>query len=104
VRAEGQARVGLVAVDRSVFILAENRLNLQQVFDELERLYMAPQVELHEARWYDPIATKGAADVIGEISVSCLKHSGGPMQPKGVSPRPPLHRPQCPRMQAAWRR
>jgi CD109 antigen len=49
VQAQGVARVGLAAVDRSVFILAENRLNLQQVFDELERLYMQPQVELHEA-------------------------------------------------------
>mgnify|MGYP005846936833 CR=1 FL=1 len=44
VQAEGQSKVGLVVVDRSVFILAENRLNLQQVFEELERLYMTPQV------------------------------------------------------------
>jgi CD109 antigen len=49
VRTQGAARVGLAAVDRSVFILAENRLNLQQVFAELERLYGQPQVELHEA-------------------------------------------------------
>ena len=39
VNTEGVAKVGLAAVDRSVFILAENRLNLQQVFAELERLY-----------------------------------------------------------------
>ena len=50
VQTQGEARVGLVAVDRSVYILAENRLNLQQVFNELERLYQLPQVELHEAR------------------------------------------------------
>ena len=50
VQTQGEARVGLVAVDRSVYILAENRLNLQQVFSELERLYQQPQVELHEAR------------------------------------------------------
>ncbi|MDY6912307.1 MAG: MG2 domain-containing protein, partial [Chloroflexota bacterium] len=48
VTTEGKSKVGIVAVDKSVFILAENRLNLQQVFDELERLYMQPQVELHE--------------------------------------------------------
>ena len=48
IRAEGESKVGIAIVDKSVFILAENRLNLQQVFDELERLYMAPQVELHE--------------------------------------------------------
>ena len=47
VQTEGPARVGVAAVDRSVFILAENRLNLQQVFAELERLYQQPQVELH---------------------------------------------------------
>ena len=51
VQTEGQAKVGLVAVDRSVFILAENRLNLEQVFAELEALYMQPQAELHEAEW-----------------------------------------------------
>ncbi len=43
VQTEGVARVGLVAVDKAVFILAENRLNLQQVFGEIERLYAAPQ-------------------------------------------------------------
>ena len=47
---QGRARVGLAAVDRSVFILAENRLNLQQVFAELERLYMQPQVEAAHRR------------------------------------------------------
>ena len=57
VQTEGASRVGLVAVDRSVFILAENRLNLQQVFDELEKLYLKPQVELHEAQ---PIVPFGA--------------------------------------------
>ncbi|HEY3107844.1 MAG TPA: alpha-2-macroglobulin family protein [Chloroflexota bacterium] len=48
VQTEGPARVGIAAVDRSVFVLAENRLNLQQLFDELERLYQRPQVELHQ--------------------------------------------------------
>lgn len=47
VQTDGPARVGLVAVDRAVFILAENRLNLQQVFGEIERLYAAPQAEAH---------------------------------------------------------
>lgn len=56
VQTEGPARVGLAAVDRSVYILAENRLNLQQVFDELERLYISPQAELHEAEPIGPAA------------------------------------------------
>ncbi len=48
VQTEGAARVGLAAVDRAVFILAENRLNLRQVFDEIERLYGTPQAEAHD--------------------------------------------------------
>ncbi|MBI2940853.1 MAG: alpha-2-macroglobulin [Chloroflexi bacterium] len=59
VRTEGAARVGLAAVDRSVFILAENRLNLRQVFDELERLYQKPQVELHDDRSVGPMPVPG---------------------------------------------
>ena len=59
VQTEGAARVGLAAVDRSVFILAENRLNLQQVFAELERLYLKPQAELHEARPLDKMHRPG---------------------------------------------
>jgi CD109 antigen len=58
---EGPARVGLAAVDRAVFMLAENRLNLQQVFDELERLYQQPQVELHEAQ---PLPFGGPAPLL----------------------------------------
>lgn len=49
VQTRGAARIGLAAVDRSVFILAEGRLNLEQVFATLERLYLQPQAELHEA-------------------------------------------------------
>ncbi|MFH1560444.1 MAG: alpha-2-macroglobulin family protein [Chloroflexota bacterium] len=82
VQSEGQARVGLVAVDRSVFILAENRLNLQQVFDELERLYMSPQVELHEATVYEPIFTKGAAEVIGETGLLVITNKQVPQGEK----------------------
>ncbi|MBI4282474.1 MAG: alpha-2-macroglobulin [Chloroflexi bacterium] len=82
VQSEGQARVGLVAVDRSVFILAENRLNLQQVFDELERLYMSPQVELHEATWYEPVVTKGAAEVIGETGLLVITNKQVPQGEK----------------------
>ncbi len=53
VQTQGTAKVALAAVDRSVFILAENRLNLAQVFAELEKLYQKPQVELESA---SPIA------------------------------------------------
>ncbi|MFC1930287.1 alpha-2-macroglobulin family protein [Chloroflexota bacterium] len=60
---EGPGRVGLQVVDRSVFILAENRLNLQQVFDELENLYMKPQAELHAASPIPPDIYRGAREV-----------------------------------------
>lgn len=78
IQTEGEAKVGLVAVDRSVFILAENRLNLQQVFDELERLYQKPQVELHEARPLDKITLRGAKDVFQDAGVVVLSNMNVP--------------------------
>src|SRR3990170_6547514 len=69
IQTDGPAKVGLAVVDRSVFILAENRLNLQQVFAELERLYQKPQVELHEARPFGVVPTRGAADVFADAGV-----------------------------------
>ena len=74
VQTEGESKVGIVAVDKSVFILAENRLNLQQVFDELERLYMEPQVELHEFTIY-AVDTKGASEIFEEAGVVVLSNN-----------------------------
>ena len=78
VQAEGKSKVGLVAVDKSVFILAENRLNLQQVFAELERLYMEPQVELHEVSLYPSITTKGPMEVFEDAGVIVLSNNSVP--------------------------
>jgi CD109 antigen len=75
IKTEGEAKVGLAVVDKSVFILAENRLNLQQVFDELEQLYMTPQVELHEATLYPAITTKGAKEIFDEAGVTVLSNT-----------------------------
>ncbi len=75
---QGESRVGLVAVDRSVFILAENRLNLQQVFNELERLYLEPQVELHEARFIDVINTRGAEETFRDAGAIVLTNKDVP--------------------------
>lgn len=75
VETQGRSRVGIVAVDKSVYILAENRLNLQQVFDELERLYMQPQAELHEFSIYVGIDTKGAKDVFDDAGVVVLSNN-----------------------------
>jgi CD109 antigen len=55
-KTDGPAKVGVAVVDRSVFILAENRLNLQQVFDELEKLYQKPQIELHDVQAANPMS------------------------------------------------
>ena len=70
---QGPARVGLAAVDRSVFILAENRLNLRQVFAELERLYMQPQVELHEW-WPQMVTTRGAQETFEEAGLVVMSN------------------------------
>ncbi len=76
-RTQGESRVGLVAVDRSVFILAENRLNLQQVFDELEKLYLEPQVQLHEAR-FGSVVTRGARETFEEAGAIVLTNKDVP--------------------------
>jgi CD109 antigen len=75
IKTEGEAKVGITVVDRSVFILAENRLNLQQVFNELERLYMTPQVELHEVSIYPAITTKGTKEIFDEAGVMVLSNT-----------------------------
>ena len=74
VQTQGEAAVGIVAVDKSVFILAENRMNLQQVFDKLEQLYMDPQVEIHEVSIYDGIKTLGAAEIFKNAGVVVLSN------------------------------
>ena len=78
VQAQGQAKVGLAAVDRSVFILAENRLNLRQVFDELEKLYQKPQAELHEARPLASLTAPGAAEVFQDAGVVVISNKNVP--------------------------
>ena len=72
VNTEGPARVGLAAVDRSVFILAENRLNLQQVFAELERLYAEPQVEVHLEYLPHRVTSPGASETFREAGLMVM--------------------------------
>ncbi|MBI4334002.1 MAG: alpha-2-macroglobulin [Chloroflexi bacterium] len=78
IKTEGQSKVGLQVVDRSVFILAENRLNLQQVFDELEKLYMKPQVELHSASAIPPIIYRGAMETFADSGLTVLTNKNIP--------------------------
>ena len=88
VQTQGEARVGLVAVDRSVYILAENRLNLQQVFNELERLYQLPQVELHEARPIFDVYARGAKDTFEDAGVIVMTNQNVPEGKEYRQPRP----------------
>ncbi len=78
VQTEGESRVGLVAVDRSVFILAENRLNLQQIFNELERLYQQPQIELHDVDISYTIETRGASETFAAAGAVVLTNKEVP--------------------------
>ena len=78
IQTQSESRVGLVAVDKSVFILAENRLNLQQVFNELEKLYLEPQVELHEVSFYDEVETRGALETFEEAGTVVLTNKDLP--------------------------
>ncbi|HZK48933.1 MAG TPA: alpha-2-macroglobulin family protein, partial [Thermoleophilia bacterium] len=89
VQTEGPAKVGLVAVDHSVFILAENRLNLQQVFAELERLYMQPQAELHEAdpMMGLPLLSPGAKDTFQDAGLIVLSDKDVPEGKEMEDPR-----------------
>jgi len=67
VQSEGQAMVGLAIVDESVYALNEGRLNMQEVFNELERRFMEPQVETHE--FYTPC---GASEVFNAAGLQVL--------------------------------
>ena len=84
---QGPAKVGLAAVDRSVFILAENRVNLHQVFAELERLYMQPQVELHEVRpFHGKVMTRGAEEAFRDAGLVVMSSMNVPEGKEFQSP------------------
>jgi len=78
IKTENQSHVIVTAVDKSVFILAENRLNLAQVFAELEKLYMDPQAELHSVTLYPSITTRGASDTFSDAGVIVLSNNDIP--------------------------
>ena len=86
-RTEGPAKVGLAAVDRSVFILAENRLNLQQVFAELERLYAQPQAEIHLEWLPDRVETQGAAETFSSAGLLTMSNKALPTGSEFHRPR-----------------
>ena len=89
VTTQGPAKVGLAAVDRSVFILAENRVNLQQVFAELERLYMQPRIELHDAWVFDRALTEGAEETFEKAGLVVMSSMEIPQGKEFEKPRAP---------------
>ena len=52
--AKRRSEIGFAIVDESVFALSEGRLNLRQVFDELERRFMEPSAEAHPKPDFNP--------------------------------------------------
>ncbi len=78
IKTDGKSKIGIAAVDKSVFILAENRLNLQQVFDELERLYMEPLAELHEVSIYGDILLRGAQEIFEDAGLVVMSNQDVP--------------------------
>ncbi len=69
--------IGVSIVDESVYALNEGRLNLKQIFDELEKIFMEPQAEAHpqgEMFWWGPM-TKGAKEIFEEAGVQVIASS-----------------------------
>jgi len=66
VNAGTESMVGISIVDESVYALNEGRLNMQAVFDELERRFMEPQAETHDD------STCGAYEVFDEAGLQVV--------------------------------
>jgi len=72
---EAKAKIGISAVDKAIFILSKQRINLKQVFDELEKLYMKPQAEIHETH---PLYQEGAKDIFEDAGFVVLSNKEVP--------------------------
>jgi CD109 antigen len=69
--AGSMSMIGFSIVDESVYALSEGRLNLRQVFDELERRFMVPMAESHPS-WY----MEGAYDILESAGVVVMASPG----------------------------
>ncbi len=68
--------IGVAIVDESVYALSAGRLNLKQVFDELEKRFMAPQIEIHpEYRGYYENRLVGTYDILDDAGMQVLASS-----------------------------
>ncbi len=71
VRSDVQSMVGLAIVDESVYALNEGRLNMQEVFGELERRFMEPQAETHDQPY-----SYGARNVFEDAGLAVVTSRG----------------------------
>ena len=69
--AGSEAMVGLAIVDESVYALNEGRLNMQEVFDELEQRFMEPQAEVHDQPY-----SYGARNVFEDAGLQVVTSRG----------------------------
>ncbi|MDK2911071.1 MAG: antigen [Methanolobus sp.] len=69
--AGSRSMIGFSIVDESVYSLSEGRLNLKQVFDELEKRFMEPQAESHP-HWY----REGAYEMLESTGVTVMASPG----------------------------
>ena len=69
--AGSRSMIGFSIVDESVYALSEGRLNLKQVFDELDRRFMEPQAESHPV-WYH----EGAYDLLESTGMVVMASPG----------------------------
>jgi len=69
--AGSRSMIGFSIVDESVYALSEGRLNLKQVFDELEKRFMEPMAESHPS-WY----VEGAYDTLESAGMVVMSSPG----------------------------
>ncbi|WP_235856167.1 alpha-2-macroglobulin family protein [Methanolobus halotolerans] len=69
--AGSRSMIGFSIVDESVYALSEGRLNLKQVFDELEKRFMEPQAESHSV-W----SREGAYEMLENSGVTVMVSPG----------------------------
>ena len=96
---QGRAKVGLAAIDRSVFLLGDNRVNLQQVFADLERFSYKPQFEYGDDLPIYQITTLGAKETLEDAGLVVITNRTVPdgrthhRRPQGPIGGPPLNAP-----------
>ncbi len=71
VHSDVQSMIGLAVVDESVYALNEGRLNMQEVFRELEQRFMEPQAETHDQPY-----SYGARDVFKDAGLQVVTSRG----------------------------